>query len=113
LAEENSELINRGRHEKASYVLNEVKSGYERVLEDLAKTEKRSLSSLVENILDDYLTKNQIEWERQERRGKNRKVINMPAQFQIRCNYIPEVQNVLIQDIIKLVFLLSSTMLMV
>jgi hypothetical protein len=36
------------------------------VLEDLAKTEKRSLSSLVENILDEYLKENQIEWEHQE-----------------------------------------------
>jgi hypothetical protein len=69
------------------------------VLEDLAKTEKHSLSSLVENILDEYLKENQIEWEHQEKRGRKRKVINMPARFQVRGNYIPEVQNVLIQDI--------------
>jgi hypothetical protein len=70
-----------------------------RVMEDLAKTERRSLSSLVVNILYDYLAKNQIEWERPERRGHERKVINMPAQFRVLGKQIPEVHDVFIKDI--------------
>jgi hypothetical protein len=70
-----------------------------RVLEDLAKAERRSLSSLVENILYEYLTENQIEWERPERRGHERKVINMPARFRVRGKQIPEEHDVFVKDI--------------
>lgn len=70
-----------------------------RVMEDLARKKKRSLSSLVVNILYDYLAENQIEWERPERRGYERMVINTPAQFRVKVNQIPEVHDVFIKDI--------------
>ncbi len=70
-----------------------------RVLEGLARSEKRSLSSLVENILADYLTEKGIEWEHKERRSYPRKVIEMPGRFQIRSRQAAQDYEVSIKDI--------------
>ncbi len=70
-----------------------------RVLEGLARSEKRSLSSLVENILADYLTEKGIEWEHEERRSYPRKVIEMPARFHIRSRQPSQDYEVFIKDI--------------
>lgn len=69
-----------------------------RVLEGLARSEKRSLSSLVENILADYLTEKGIEWEHKERRSYPRKVIEMPARFHIRSRQASQDYEVSIKD---------------
>ncbi len=69
------------------------------VLEDIAREERRSLSSLVENILGDYLTERHIEWERQERRGNSRKVVDIPARFQVLGHQVIEAHDVYLKDI--------------
>lgn len=70
-----------------------------RVLEGLARNDKRSLSSLVENILANYLTEKGIEWEHKERRNYPRKVIEMPARFSIRGRQASEEFEVFLKDI--------------
>lgn len=70
-----------------------------RVLEVLARSEKRSLSSMVENILADYLIEKGIEWEQEERRSYPRKVIEMPARFTVRGSKGAEDHEVFLRDI--------------
>jgi hypothetical protein len=70
-----------------------------RVLEVLARSEKRSLSSMVENILADYLIEKGIEWEQDERRSYPRKVIEMPARFTVRGSKGSEDHEVFLRDI--------------
>lgn len=70
-----------------------------RVLEGLARSEKRSLSSLVENVLGDYLSEKGIEWEHEERRSYPRKVIEMPARFHIRSRQSSQDHEIFIKDI--------------
>jgi hypothetical protein len=69
------------------------------VLEDIAREERRSLSSLVENILADYLTERNIEWEHRERRGDSRKVVDIPARFQVTGHQITEAHDVYLKDL--------------
>ncbi len=70
-----------------------------RVLEVLASSEKRSLSSIVENILADHLIEKGIEWEQEERRAFPRKVINMAARFSGRGSKGSEEHEVFLKDI--------------
>lgn len=70
-----------------------------RALENLAQLEKRSLSSLVANILRDYLKEKGIDWEHRERRTSPRKVIEMPARFRIPGPVSPLEQEVFLRDI--------------
>jgi hypothetical protein len=70
-----------------------------RVLEVLARSEKRSLSSMVVNILADHLIEKGIEWEQEERRSFPRKVIKMPARFTFRGSKGPEEHEVSLKDI--------------
>lgn len=70
-----------------------------RVLEVVARSEKRSLSSMVENILADYLIEKGIEWEQEERRSHPRKVIEMPARFTVKGSKGSEEHEVFLRDI--------------
>jgi hypothetical protein len=70
-----------------------------RALEDQAREEKCSVSSLVENILSDNLANRGIEWNRMEHRRYPRKEIEMPARFQIPGRKVTDEHDVHIKNI--------------
>jgi len=78
-------------------------SGMRNALETAAKRDRRSIASLVEKIIADYLAKEGIDWEKapshHDRRQYPRKDVSLPARLMIQQNLeIYEETEALVED---------------